>query len=165
MKCAVPMLVFALLANLSCGSCSDGTRFDESALLEHLGNVIAVSALSEEMIEELDKTLGRTKGEGQSRDSIEDALNSIRATTMEVLSSYQDRVALDPEAEMQMQSLVEIMNLTHAIAKASKIELVLRQVVYKGHKCDRIGKDGQCVIDVRYNCSHIGGSCFNTKKP
>lgn len=164
MKCAIPMLAFALLAIPSCESPSDGTHLDESALLEHLGNVIAVSALSDEAIEELDKILERTKGEGQGRDSIQEALNSVQGTTMEVLSSYPDRSPLDPEAELQMESLVEIMNLTNAIAKTVKIELALRTVVYKKHKCDRIGTGGQCVSNSRYNCSHIDGSCFHTKK-
>lgn len=164
MKYAIPTLAFALLAIPSCISPSGGTRFDEGALLEHLGNVIAVSALSDEAIVELDKTLERTKGEGQGRVSIQEALNSVRGTTMEVLSSYPDRAPLDPEAEMQMESLVEIMNLTSAIAKAVKIELALKTVVHKKHKCDRIGEGGSCESNPRYNCSHVDGYCFYTKK-
>lgn len=160
---SVMVLAVLLLGSAACGG-GGGSGMETRPLLEHLSNVVAVSGLDEAAIARLDASLAGAMEAGDA--DLAPLLDDVRATTLDALNALAGPDSLDATAEARMRSLLDVMNLSHAIAGAAGVELAVSQTVYKGYRCDRVGNGGQCSVrDSRYNCSHIGGSCFYTKSP
>lgn len=147
MTTRISLLGLVLLAIAACAKPAPEPRIDNAPLLRHLGDTVALAAIGEHDKESLLTKLDALVENGASAEQLKTVLDAVRAAALIPVADLPNVEQLEAEDEKRMFSLVDVLNLSFAIAKANQVELAVSQAEPKrGYKCDRVGSGGQCWV-------------------